>query len=781
MQVDTDLANLERRSMRRPIQRTLHRRCKLGLKADFAALSRTIRDCCAASASSQERRFEGPQEPVMETEASFARVDADDMLVAPGTHWERIEATDENWVATTMKSKEGDDDFAAWPPPPDAGDPPQTRFGINTPRYFSMEVDGARAYGDYTEITSDLLRLGVTVGRHPTKLQLLIPDLIGSEMPVNITDIQALVDGAVVWDHLEQLVRHLASMTLNNPFELYITLLAQGSEDLDGPVTAPEGITNPLGLTWSTDHSAASVTEDEFTATPSAPETYAFDANPTATGWDQYTFDPVSGYKRWYYTRICRAIGSRLSALRDTLYLEKIYLEDYIYAVEICNEIEIKHTVLDSSLCAQGDAQNWGEFYFWCAVAFREGCDWAPIMLPGLASYGARSTDDIFAWEGKYSFLTDLVKCINNLCVDTGRADFDDLVSGIDYHYYHRSTTDAQILLYLPIEIAQIRDSLQTYNPDAMVNVLESSVSCHCGEGEPTTDPDAPEELYDSLCEGAREGYPDPYDEYSVAGSTAPDARPDAYVPSLSGLRLDSVAAGSAGDTQVGALDFQAQSVWMRLAAAHCAGVPVAGWHCLMADTQFLATGLRRDCHNNRLTVDVAQQRPSWWAFQQYVQQLGSAARVSLLAPVISFDHDTLSEMPLDVSLSTWVVEYETEVWYVYLVFLDPFGAVDCAAVRFQSAASPDEELLGGYSNSTAPTQADTLPASSGFPTYDWHSSMWEYVIPRSTRFTVMIGRGQYPILIKTQQRLAVNKVYGPGRVPPAGTLLAPFPIKGWK
>ena len=128
MQVDTDLANLERRSMRRPIQRTLHRRCKLGLKADFAALSRTIRDCCAASASSQERRFEGPQEPVMETEASFARVDADDMLVAPGTHWERIEATDENWVATTMKSKEGDDDFAAWPPPPDAGDPPQTHM-----------------------------------------------------------------------------------------------------------------------------------------------------------------------------------------------------------------------------------------------------------------------------------------------------------------------------------------------------------------------------------------------------------------------------------------------------------------------------------------------------------------------------------------------------------------------------------------------------------------------------------------------------------------------------
>lgn len=763
-----DLSALEKRARRRPRARALHSRSRLGKKADFTALQATVQDCCRAGEA-------------FTRVAATGWVDPDSLWDDGGPEvegWTKFTARDVDWEERRLVAGEQE-----IPPPLDAQSGAQTRFAINTPRLFIREAataPTANSYGTFTEIADDLRELGVQVARHPGKLQLMLTDLVtdarGIPLDPTFSDIPGQIAVADAFTYLTDLVRHAASRDWR--LELYLTLLVQGSEATEAPpgspIVSPEPYGNPLGITWNTDHSGQTVVEDTY-FTGTEPPTHAFDAWPDPThpgepsAWDIFTLDPTSGYKRYYYTRICRKVGEKLSEMREDLLREGIDLSEYIHSIEIGNEIEIKHTREEGGVI-KADCEAWGDLYFWCAVAFRDGCDFdVPLMLPGIASYGPGDTEDCHFYNGKLYFLKGILEHIETLCLENDR-ELADLVAGIDYHYYHRQTGEVQSLAYLPVEVAEIRGILQKSNPEAVVCVVESSVNVIC-QGSSTGSSE-----YDSACEGAGEGNPVPYDTFAVGTPPAPDARPTQYTLAL-GPRLRAEPGSEAG-----ALDFQAMSVWFRLAAAHCAGVQVAGWHCLMGDAPqeggagsapFMGTGLRRDLHYDTGSPGEAAQRASWPAFRDYVSWLGGLPARLLWPDLTSYRErkvleDDMASWPVENHV--WVVEYEATYdgfyhTYYYLVFVDPFGEMDAAMITFESASSSAEEVTDLWlMRSLQPlgVEAPGGPADT-FPYYLWSLEPEECVHPGDTIFQLTVARGQYPALLTTPQRLAVQRVTGPG------------------
>lgn len=703
--------------------------------------------------------------------------------------------------------------------PSDGGDTwtvraPVTRYGINLPKFFRSEEGRAggtnmdRASGTYEAIADDLALLGAAVGRHPGELQLYLEDLL-SHAPVPFytdpDDLAPEVAASPIFDDLYALIVYLSANDI--PLTLYFTGITAGSvtetraEPSMGGLGPPPA--QPTRLAWNEQY----LGERGFSTNHGA-------------DWDLDTLGPWSHFKRRRLAAMARGIAMGLNRVQRRLMLlpSAPSLADYIEGVELGNELEARDQAWNSTTDAfELDGASWGAFYYECAAAMVDEAPWLPIKLPALTSAGGAALPQVGAadWSTKLEFLSEMLAEVERRAAVDG-VDAGDLVTGADLHYYHREAgVDAQRMSFLVAEVAELRAEVARFSSIAgiPITVQETAVGVACAlPAVAPLPPSLPTLEYDAGCE-ASDNFTvrTPYPEYVAPSGPDADLRPiiaecaltwdPIEVPDPEGDPVGDfeppAAATEVSDApdqewypdgeRVGPNDFQAMSVWMRLAVAAVAGAEIVGWHTLMAslDTGFAGTGLRRDLHESTELPEVALQRPSWWAYQRYVQLLGGASEVAALLPSRLPTTERAMQEEVEsgngAAYDIWAVEFTRPVrtpattvqsdvaalhvpaglprGWAYLLFIDPYGDTNCATVTLTSSGSGTHTVV----------QVATQPLAATLPSYTapgfLPASTWTAVSERSHTcgpsldLEVSLTAGRYPVLLFSSQELTVRSV----------------------
>ena len=523
-----------------------------------------------------------------------------------------------------------------------------------------------------------------------------------------------------------------------------------------------------------------------------------------------YTLDPSDAYKRVFFRELAAAVARALSDLNDRLLDEGVFgptpfedLSDYIEGVELGNEMEAFHAVqgkTDAFADAEVDAESWGDFYYYCATAIREECDWLPVWISGITSY-TESIGGPATWQQKRGFLsgaldrirlqeaTELGIPLDPDGIPATSVDLSDLVDGVDYHFYHMGEDiddiagggreEALPLVLLYLETRELRQTLDDYVPSAMLTVVETSVNVATHSCEES-------DLSSGTCE-----------EGSAGPNLSVAFRPDRITCTCTDETCTAESASNPVD------DFQAASVWMRPTAALAGGAAVAGWHGHISNggSSFAGCGLRMD-FNPVISSTMAYPRKSWFAFQRLTAMLGSATGVSVLSPTFGGWEGTpiaqnfreqytgvVAPESLQATDFLWVLEFSDVTWagrrgvpglvgdgpwWAYLCYVDPgsesatVAPPACAGVILVGRGTGRLAPLV-YRIAPGPIEGDlvNVEASSayGYPSRIWSGDDAEPVIARELGifsylyWRVSIARGGWPVLLLSSERLTLGGV----------------------
>ncbi len=696
------------------------------------------------------------------------------------------------------------------PPPgatPDEAFPEVTgpvTMGINTPLFYT-----ATKYGRPMDLVDDMARLGANVLRHPGHMQLFIDHLLypwtaGDPVPgeplrtrmidapinrvlVESSDEQldSILEASFPLHYLGGLCRHLQAIGGRGPPWLILTWLdfGQGAPTDwgrlvgEGVVRAPPSESDrqdPILMPWAEDtigHEVEHIVTGDIVSVADDNE------------WNRYTLDPRSAYKWAFYARLAGALGRWLERRWDVV-------GNYVKGVEICNEVEDFHVAVDARGDRTPDGSSWGDLYYDCAVELRRACPMVPLWLPGLASYAAEmdpTSRDPKAWEGKKLFVRYLLRQVRARCASDGGL-LSDLVDGIDLHYYHmgqqaEGSDRPQALAHLAVALRELREVVEdeefdwdsVQGPDVpLITCIENSTNVMAASDLG----DAPfasvlDDVYPTRMEALAEYPEDVPDSRKLRASERP--------PIYKLLVLLGPSFMKVGNS-VGTLDFQGQSVWMRLSVAMLGGAQFVGWHCPIGiyGDAFEGTGLRYDLHSNDASASLSGMRPSWWAFREFARTLAPASTVRRLAPERLRASTTMAGITADFGAEDmlWVIEFERATalpglarGYAYLAFLDPFWPVSSsdprpvgAELNFSAARTGS---LRVSQRPTWPSGATTLVSSpsEGYPIETWpaHTPAGRVgVSPSGSRMVldpVTVALGRYPLLLASPQQLTLDSL----------------------
>lgn len=751
--------------------------------SDHAA-ARGVRPLAELSTAVQDRLFAGADQcgatwVDLETRAQAALADEGD-----GT-WTVVQP-----VASRSWTRSGvvDGFIAAAPsggPLPTASRAGTAGLSVSTPKLFHLESLGETSYGSYRQIARDLQNLGCTVVWHPGRMQLFVNDLFpGDEggIPVGETAVREGVRSSGALANLTLFLQALVDEGIE--LQLIITWLTLGGGDASrSSQVDPNGVRGQ-GLTaaWADAHG------DDSTVVADDGGSYRFAtaADGRTTGWDRQTMDPASRYKLQHYRWMAHELGRWFAALRGDFSKQGVDIARYIAGIELGNELADRHVLLPTGHDSEyyGDAVSWAEFVYWCGSAIWEVADWVPLWLPAVGSYTLGDPPRrTLTWAGRFEFIEAVLDRLGVL-VDENPLGYasplglQDLVKGLDYHYYHHKS-DYQPLTWIQADLASLRQLLDVHGlVQVPLTVQEAGVNVACDD--PGGDRTPSGASYDWGCEasGARtDGIPS-YPEYASAlgGSSAGLAatpRPDraSCVRLPDGLRV------STGRT--GANDYQALALWCRLAAARSAGAQIVGWHTPMSAPtgSFAAMGLRRDQHDSSTDPSVAYQRPAYDAYRRFGQLLGSYQGCRRLA-VPGAEYPEPDEDDIDIHglwddrdfkpgalHDIWVVEFSAPIdsvpAWAYLLFMDPDGTAEgsCALVTLRGSALP----FGDVAVTRHPLQP--IDMRTGTTAGHYPETLWTYetptMLPRSPygrvrRWNIALGQSQYPVLLTSTRQLAV-------------------------
>ncbi|MCK6508109.1 hypothetical protein L6R53_32875 [Myxococcota bacterium] len=674
-------------------------------------------------------------------------------------------------------------------------------MALNTVNFFELEEGGKGEvrYGPYRELLSDLGRLGVSVARHPGRLQLLLNEVLSlgrgmdkAELEPDWMDVDALhtrMASSLPLTSLLTLVGELRAT--NQSLKLQLTMLSLGGGSSAASHTfasAEDGRTygKPLVVLWS------EAFKDQVVVDPVEDVEVSFNratpaGAPSLATWDRESLDPRNPYKRQFYRRFAQALGRWFEE-------HAAELEPYIEGIEIANEAEIRQVVVDDDR-DYPDGTGWGALYYHCAAGFREACDWLPLWLPALASYvvddGSGAAED---WQGKVAYLRAMLAEIKRLrdrdLTWTGghgggvapRFEMSELVSGIDLHWYHAGEADRRRLLFLPAELAALREELTSDDLEfatvPQISVCETAVNVLCDGADR---PGLSSTGYTAGCEAATAEFP-----------MAPvDWRPPRYrVEGDRAVRTH---------VRAPANDYQGAMVWQRAAAMAVGRASHLGWHTHVArlpSSPFAGTGLRTDFHDSVEPIGVSIPRASWFAYQRLAGVMASVTNVQRLWPVLAGSRGDLANDLKDGELGpdqlVWVVELQgathtetgthpsgpnTIAWpslggWAYLLYIDGVtGAADDAiatptAARvtfFRSGLTNVYEVQTGPSSLEVDT-SDAARASNTFPEHRWIVAegltlLSRTIVSGGSEYTIDVALGAWPRLIFCEQRLGISSV----------------------
>lgn len=687
------------------------------------------------------------------------------------------------------------------------------KLSVNTVNFFEYELTTTdtvptRRYGPLAELVADLGALGVQIVRHPGRVQLMLDEVLIDHMvpvsatvsavPFSLADATALdeaVQASPVLARILDLVTELRAQ--NVELQLIITMITLGGgggtaavpvlsidDDGDGIETT---YTHAIPCSW-TDEWRNQVVYDDLADMDQPFNRATAAGDPSLAEWDARTLDPRNPAKRAFYRNFARAIGRWLQA-------HEADLADVLAGIEICNEAEIRQVIRQADGVLAPDGEAWGWLYYSCASALREECDWVPMWLPSIASYAPDATEGALSWDGKVNYLRRMLQAIEGLRITdvvldafgVVRPRFErwELVDGLDYHWYHRAQSakvepkdpgDRQLLLWLPLELAELRRALDVeLFEDVQLSVTESAVNVLCHD-------DAADRTW-----GA--GYPAGCEAGAVITEhPPPDYRPPLVeCPAGVPLTLGREAPSNA---------FQAAMVWMRILAALVGGARIAGWHTHVArlpTSSFAATGLRQDLHANDAGIENAGARASWYALRRLVELMATVTAVRLAWPALPVDRDSFkTRLGMGLWADTelvWVVELENAShfwrwtgtgdtirplglgstgWWAYVLFIDgtagvkdPVTVPACATVSLRADLGTDL-----YRVTLEPSSLVSGTGSAGsFPAEVWTLGPVEHV-ERSGRYSglfdrydVRVGLGQWPVLLLSTASLEVAEV----------------------
>ncbi len=672
-------------------------------------------------------------------------------------------------------------------------------MAVSTPKLYHDETGVDLGFGSARQIARDLKELGCTFAWHPGVLQLKIGSLFvddaGNAIDIpRVSDpsrMRSLVGSSPPLANLRDFLVALHEEGIE--LKLIITWLTLGGgEDPDASASDPVGEhAKGLPAQWDPAH----WDPEEATLVADDGETYAFAEGEGPTLWHTSTMDPSNGYKLQYYRWMAQGLGQWLTTTRDELLsTANLDIADFIGGIEIGNELCDRHTTIVYAAEAGddqvGDHQAWANFYYWCATGIWEHASWVPLWLPAMASYSVDARVTSQSWSGRFTVLSLLVDDVRDLCTANPFSyapapSIQDIVHGLDYHYYHHKvTTDYQPLSWILADLESLRRMVDSARGGELaglpITVQEAGVNVVCDGAGAETPPGA---VYDWGCEldvtrdDAVPEYPDyhnPLDDSGakLAATQRPDREDCLVLPDL--IRTESEPSG--------ANDYQAVSLWCRLAAALAGGASVVGWHSHMSvrSGAFAGMGLRRDQHDTEvLDPTRAFQRPSYAAYRRFGTLLGDYGVVRRLSvPGASFPEPADTDIDIHalyMGMSwndldhLWVIEFSGRVTgstvapYAYLCFVDPDVSVStaCGVLTLRPYA-PAWSAPAVQRRYLKPSGMATGASTSGYPTTLWWFPADRPVAPSdegaaAPRYQVVVGQAQYPVLLTSSRRLVVD------------------------
>lgn len=589
----------------------------------------------------------------------------------------------------------------------------------DAPDDSGVGLGNVNRYPSANQIWRDVRLLGASVGRYVGRRDLTWAELTGdraAEVPYTREDISALINSP---ETVERFVAELEGVLAERRKIRFIFLTyGGGSEPAEDVI---DTYTSCVRLYWAREHKTRGhrstdvvVMEDGSVAASEDSSLFdylvAVDGLAEAitsflgsgtwweagidadhdTAWN--ILDVRLDYDRDYVGIIAEVVAELLLGVLKRLRETRggsFELSQVIDAIEIFNEVNVRNIVWSEKAAKEDvSARYWAKAYVKAAKGFRaafkaagETCP--PLWMPSLSSYVRPKYFDrkmagrwnwTACWRCEKSWFQAFVEEVVKHASE--EHPLESLVSGVDYHWYHRAAHSSGVLKdereeyydflhigHLVDEVAALRIILDDNGLfDAEVSVMETGFG-----------------TYDTKrCWG------------TVDGGVDSIERPHYY----------------AADDITREDSFQAQETVRRLLGALSAGASLVGWHAWLSDSNgdFQSLGLRYD-EDGESAPFQAVQRPSWYAYRRIAQIAAQAVSVRMVLPALSGlgtgDLDGWTPSP-DEDVLVFELVLRTGEWrdrgefkqHVYILMMDPWRREIRSACVEYSPTVDDQELL---------------------------------------------------------------------------------------
>lgn len=593
-------------------------------------------------------------------------------------------------------------------------------FGVTT---MQLRVNPDR-FGTNDEQLDDVETLGAGIVRDPGGINLTWKALADVDVPLDREVLIEAISDDGNQGRLETFFRSLHSRGLRTVLQFPLAddrITLKVAEEKAAAGYPALDVTEPLALSWATDHHPADVGEWDF----------ILDIRNT------YHLTYV-GYMAEGVARLLEAVEARLDGA--------FTVADVVFAIEIFPNVDdrnVQPAIPEQWAVgdATGNGERWGFAWAFTAEMLRRQLEARLVavpafFLPAISSHletvlpsGQRSRNSL---DYHLEFFDVLIRTIAGYDLSWSGGALLELATGVNYGWDHRADKDSEegVKRVGPLHIGHLKREIALVHEVVAVAGLERLSIYVLDTGQSVSDDDE-------------------------------------VVPTWMSDRET----------------FQAYEVWRRVAGAVACGAAVSGWRSWMSsDTEAESThgeegygmGLRDDEFGNSGTYAVAGAVPrlSWFAYQRLVETLGGVPAAHLVYPEVrGTDEPEIGNGITGLLIyrfSNLAAELFGSGTYVYLLLADAtaFGSDGwCVAMDWANPASASD----GTCSSRATLPSAISSAGAGLPI---GTATWDPDTRVPVPATIGVQTGEAPLLLVTNHPLVFAVDFCPAvaiDVPPTG------------